>query len=291
MKIINAYKSGFKATLSNLRLITVGYLFLLIPGLLIALPYKASFKDAMGRFIAPGKLLDGFDFTAYLEMLNFEGDKIGASISQGFYLVLFYLFISLFISAGIVFSLNNKGSKSNLLSLVTGGVRYFWRFLKLNFYSLIVHLIIAVMIYVPFAILVKISNGQAATEKDLFFLFLPFGIFHLIVMIYLFTINNYAKFALVHNNSRKVLHSLWLAMKFVTGKFFGTYTLTLLLLIVPVMLFYVFMKIGGSLEMTSGLMILIVFIIQQIYIWLRVASKVWFLSGQFEYYLLNNSKE
>ena len=290
MKILKAYKSGFKATVSNLKLITVGYLFLLIPGLLIALPYKASFKAAMGRFIAPGKLLEGFDFTAYLEMLNFEGGKIGASISQVFYLIVFYIFVSLFISAGIIYSLNNKSSKGNLLSVVTGGSRFYWRFLKLNFYSMIVHLIIAAMIYVPFSILVSISTEQAATEKDIFFLFLPFGIFHLIVMLYLFTINNYAKFALAHNNSRKVLRSLWSAVKFVTWRFFGAYTLTLLLLIVPAFLFYSFMKIGGSMDMTSGLMILMVFIVQQIYVWLRVACKVWFLGGQFEYYLMNNSK-
>jgi hypothetical protein len=156
---------------------------------------------------------------------------------------------------------------------------------------MVVHLIIATVIYVPFAILVKITTEQAATEKDIFFLFLPFGIFHLMVMAYLFTINNYAKFALVHNNSRKVLGSLWFAVKFVTRRFFSAYTLTLLLLIVPTLLFYSFMKIGGSMEMTSGLMILAVFIVQQIYVWLRVACKVWFLGGQFEYYLMNNSKD
>jgi hypothetical protein len=290
MKIIKAYKGGLKTTLRNLRLITVGYLFLLIPALLIALPYRAAFKGAMGTFIAPGKLLQGFDFTAYMEMLNFEGDKISASTSQAIFLVFFYIFVSLFISAGIIFSLNNNGSKGNLLSVVTGGSRFYWRFLKLNFYSMVVHLIIAAMIYVPFAILIKSSINQGATEKDMFFTFLPFGIFHLIVMLYLFTINNYAKFALVHNNSRKVLRSLWSAVKFVTWRFFGVYTLTLLLLIVPALLFYSFMKIGGSMDMTSGLMILMVFIVQQIYVWLRVACKVWFLGGQFEYYLMNNSK-
>ena len=202
-----------------------------------------------------------------------------------------YILVSLFISGGIIYSLNNKGTKGNLLSLVTGGVRFYWRFLKLNFYSLVVHLIIAAVIYVPFAVLLKISKEQAFTEKDIFFLFLPFGIFHLMVMVYLFTINNYAKFALVHNNSRKVLRSLWTATKFVTWRFFSAYTLTLLLLVVPALLLYSFMKIGGSMEMTTGLMILMVFIVQQIYVWLRVASKVWFLGGQFEYYLMNNSKD
>ncbi len=288
MKIIKAYKSGFIVTINNIRLITIGYLFLLIPGLLIALSYKASFKSAIGSFISPGNLLKGFDFTAYSELMEFEGEKISAATSQAVWLVAFYIFVSLFISGGIIFSLNNKSSKGSLITLVTGGSRFFWRFLKLNFYLMVVHLIIASIIYTPFTILVMNSFEHAATEKSALFLFLPFGIFHLIVMLYLFTINNYTKFILVHKDSRKVLHSIWSATRFVTGKFFGAYSLVLLLLIVPVVFLILYMKLSGALEMTSGILILIVFIIQQIYIWLRVANKVWFLAGQFEYYLMNN---
>ena len=291
MKIIKAYKSGLKVTINSLRLITIGYLFLLIPSLLIALAYWSSFKSAIGNFIAPGNLLNGFDYTAYTELMRFEGEKISAATSQAFLLVIFYVFVGLFISGGIIYSLNNKDSKGNLLSMLTGGSRFFWRFLKLNFYSFVVHLIIAAIIYIPFAILVKGSFEHAATEKSAFFLFLPFGIFHLIVTIYLFTINNYAKFALVHNNSRKVLRLLWLATKFVTVKFFNAYTLTLLLFIVPLIFLFGYMKISGTLEMNSGLMILVVFLVQQIYVWLRMANKVWFLSGQFEYYLMNNRED
>ena len=291
MKIIKAYKSGLKATINSLQLITIGYLFLLIPALLIAIAYWSSFKSAIGNFIAPGNLLNGFDYTAYTELMRFEGERISAATSQAFLLVIFYIFVGLFISGGIIFSLNNKNSKSSLLSVLTGGSRFFWRFLKLNFYSLIIHLIIMAIIYLPFTFLVISSFEGAATEKSTFFLFLPFGIFHLIVMLYLFTINNYAKFALVHNNSQKVLSSLWTAAKFVTLKFFNTYNLALLLLIVPIIFLLGYMKISGVLEMNSGLMILIVFLVQQIYVWLRMAGKVWFLSGQFEYYLMNNLED
>lgn len=288
MKIIKAYKSGLKVTINSLQLITIGYLFLLIPALLIALAYWLSFKSAIGNFIAPGNLLSGFDYTAYTELMRFEGEKISAATSQAFLLVIFYVFAGLFISGGIIFSLNNKNSKSNLLSVLTGGSRFFWRFLKLNFYSMIIHLIIMAVIYLPFTFLVINSFKGAATEKSTFFLFLPFGIFHLIVMLYLFTINNYAKFALVHNNSRKVLRSLWSATKFVTVNFFNAYTLTLLLLIVPLLFLFGYMKLSGSLSMNSVFTIIVVFILQQIYVWLRMANKVWFLSGQFEYYLMNN---
>ncbi len=288
MKIIKAYKNGFKTTINSLRLITVGYLFLLIPGLLIALAYWSSFKSAIGNFIAPGNLLNGFDYTAYTELMRFEGEKISAATTQAFLLAILYIFVGLFISGGIIFSLNSKSSKGNLLSMITGGSRFFWRFLKLNFYTFVIHLFIAAIIYIPFAILVKGSFEHAATEKSTFFLFLPFGIFHLIVMIYLFTINNYAKFALVHNNSRKVLRLLWTAAKFVTRNLFNTYSLALLLLIAPIIFLFGYMKISGVLEMNSGLMILVVFLVQQIYVWLRMAGKIWFLSGQFEYYLMNN---
>jgi len=105
-------------------------------------------------------------------------------------------------------------------------------------------------------------------------------------------ITNYKiKLALVLNNSGKVIRLFWMALKFVAVKFFGAYTLALLLLVSLLILLWVYTKTGDSIEMTSGVIILIVFLVQQIYVWLRVAGKVWFLSSQFEYYLMNNRED
>ena len=283
MKIIKAYKNGLNDTLKHLRLATTSYLFLLIPGLLLALPYRHFFASAVNSYITPENLLKGFDYTAYAELMRFEGDKILASTTNAVWLVIFFVFVSLFITAGIlhVISGNHKGTLANF---VTGGTHYFWRFLKLKIYFLPVHLVMAIIIYAPFAIMFKSRLDSAFNEKEMFFLFLPFLIVHFLVLIYLFTINNYSKIIIVENDSRKVLGSLWEAVKFVSGKFFGTYTLTLLLSLVPVVLLVIYWNLSGVMQPDSAGMIFIVFIIQQFYLWLRSAMKIWLMAGQVEYH-------
>ena len=284
MKILKAYKNGFGATLGQLRLVTVAYLFLLLPVLLLAFSYHSAFSEAMDSFIMPGRLLKGFDFTAFTELIKIYGDKITASYTYAYWLVVFYFFVSLFVTAGIIFSLKNPERKGNLVSVVTGGSRYFWRFLKLKFYFFIVNLIIVAIIYLPPGMFYFFKYSGTGNERTAFFFFLPVVIFHILVMIFVFTINNYTKFILVFDDTRKVLRSIWAATKFVSGKFFGTYGLAVLLFVVPVIVIILYRNLSGSLQMTSGLMILLAFVVQQFFVWLRVSFKVWFLAGQLEYF-------
>ena len=284
MKILTAYKNGFKETIRQTRLITVAYLFLLIPVLLLAFAYHSAFREAMDGFIMPGSLLKDFDFTAFTELLKIYGDKITASYTQAYWLVVFYFFVSLFVTAGIIFSLNETGEKGNLLSIVSGGSRYFWRFLKLKLYFFIVNLVVTMIIYLPAAMLFSFKYSGTANERTIFFFFLPVVIFHILVMIFVFTINNYTKFILVSEDTHKVLRTIWAAVKFVSAKFLGTYGLVVLLFVVPVVVIVGYWGLSNSLEMTSGLMILLVFVMQQVFIWLRVSFKVWFLAGQFDYF-------
>ncbi len=283
MKIFKAYTNGLTDTLKQLRLITVSYLFLLIPGLLIALPYYYFFSSAINNYISPGNLLNGFDYTAYTELTHFEGDKISAAVSQATWLVIFFVLVSLFISAGILYVItgNRKGS---LVNIVAGGTKYFWRFLKLKIYFIPIHLIVATLVYLPFSFMVMHKLDQAFNEKEIFYLLLPFLIIHFLILIYLFTINNYTKIMIVETDTRKVLKSIWRATVFVSKKFFGAYTLTILLSVVPVVLLFIFLKISGAMQPDSAGMIFIVFVIQQIYLWLRSAMKVWFMAGQVEYF-------
>jgi len=282
MKILTSYKNGFSNTFRNVHLITIVYLFVLIPVLLIALSYWSAFRKAIDDFISPGKLLSGFDYTAYTELMRFEGDRISASQVQAVWLVVFYLFVSLFITAGTLFILTNKDTKSNLASFVSGGSRYFWRFLKLKLYFIFIQLLFAALVWVPFAIMIKFSEEGSFNEKKMFFTLLPFFIIHFLMLIYLFTINNYTKIIIVAEDTRKVLGSLWNATKFVSRKFFGAYTLTILLSIIPILLIIFYWKL--DLNATSGWTIFFILIVQQIFVFLRSYMRIWFLAGQVDYY-------
>ena len=285
MKILKVYWSGFTTTLKRFRLISLAYLFLLVPGLLVALPFLSNFKSASAQFISPGKLLTDFDYTAYSELMDFYGDRIKSSLSQVSWLIIFYIFISVFVTGAILHVLNDKKQKAKFMVFLSGGSKYFWRFFRLSIIFLVFQFLLALIIYLPFSIIVGNIFEHAATEKSVFFLFLPFGFIHLLLSVYLYLISNYARFILVHKNSKKVFRAIWHASKFVSGRLFGTYGLLFLLFILPVLLLLGYFKFSEQVEMTTGLLILLVFLVQQFYIWLRMATRIWALASQFDYYL------
>ncbi len=282
MKILTSYKNGFVDTFRNVRLVTIVYLFVLVPVLLVALSYWSAFRTAMDGFISPGKLLGGFDYTAYTELTKIEGDRISASYVQATWLVVFYLFVSIFITAGTIFILTNRDVKSSLSAFVTGGSRYFWRFLKLKFYFIFIQIFFAAIVWVPFAMIMKFSEDGTLNEKKIFFDLLPFLIIHALIFLYFFTISNYSKMIIVAEDTRKVLGSMWSATKFVSSKFFGAYTLTILLLVIPVLLIVIYWKFEP--DPASRWAIFFILIVQQIFIFLRSFMRIWFLAGQVEYY-------
>jgi len=215
--------------------------------------------------------------------MKFDGDKIAASVTQAAWLVGFFIFVSLFISAGILYVISGD-KKGSLVNMVKGGTHYFWRFLKLKIYFIPVHLIVASIIYVPFYLILKQKLEGAFNEKEIFFLLLPFLIVHFLVLIYLFTINNYTRIIIVGNDSRKVWGSLWSATVFVSKRFFGAYSLTVLLSLIPVVLLWIYWNLSDAMQPDSAGLIFIVFVVQQMYLWLRSAMKIWLMAGQVEYY-------
>jgi hypothetical protein len=289
MKILKVYAVGFTTIIKRFRLISLAYLSLLIPALIVALPFHSYFIKATSQYISPGKLLAGFDYTAYSELINFRGDEIKAAFSQSFWLLIFYFFISVFVSGAILHILQDREKKAKFLNFITGGSKYFWRFLRLSIIFFILHALVAIIIYVAFGIMVKNAFEHAATEKSTFFLFLPFLVVHLLIAIYLLIISNYSRFIIVQTGSRLVLKSIWKALKFISSKFFGTYGLILLLFIFPLLFLMIYLKASTHVEMTSGLMIFFAFLIQQFYIWLKEAFRIWTYSSQFDYYMMYNN--
>ena len=284
MNITKAYASGFKTTVRFLKMTLVIYILNLLMGLTIAIPFMGALKEASGHSMAPQNLLKGFDFTSFQEILRHYGEEISSYLSHGFWMVLFFLILSIFLTGGILTAFKHKESKFSLKSFFSGCGAFFFRFFKISLYTVFMHIILAVFIYLIFALIVAGMAGGTASEKTFFYLFVFFLGIHLLLGIFLVIITDYSRFILVLNDSGKVLKSIWLATKFVTRKFPGTYGLYLMLLVIPLILFYLYMIASRTIGMTSGLTILFMFVLQQLFIWLRISLRIWTFASQFDYY-------
>ena len=288
MKIIEAYINGLKTTVKSYKMITLVYTVILFLGLVVAIPFFFGLKSAVGMTISPAKLLKEFDYTSFVEIMKNHGEEIRSSITQGAWIVVLFMVLSIFLTGGILRTLRQGHKKFGLYNFFAGCGKFFYRFLRLSIYSLVLHFLLALIIYIPFGIIVSAGFEHSFTEKTIFYIFMAFAGIHLLVSVYLVVITDYARFILVTRDSRKSLKSLWQSAKFVSNKFLGTYFLFILLMVIPFLFFYLYFFMTDRVEFTTGIMILTLFVIQQIFIWMRSAFRVWTFSSQLNYFTMYN---
>lgn len=288
MKIIEAYTNGLKTTVKSYKMITLVYTVILFLGLVVAIPFFFGLKSAVGMTISPGKLLKEFDYTSFVEIMKNHGEEIRSSIIQGAWIVVLFMVLSIFLTGGILRTLRQGHKKFGLYNFFAGCGKFFYRFLRLSIYSLVLHFLLALIIYIPFGIIVSAGFEHSFTEKTIFYIFMAFAGIHLLLGVYFLVITDYARFILVTRDSRKALKSLWQSAKFVSNKFLGTYFLFILLMVIPFIFFYLYFFMTDRVEFTTGIMILTLFIIQQIFIWMRSAFRIWTFSSQLNYFIIYN---
>jgi len=194
------------------------------------------------------------------------------------------MLVSVFLTGGIVGNLLAEGRKFSLSSFFADCGKWFWRFFRLTLYNLVVQLLVAAVVYIPMALIFFRRFKTGANEPQLFYPILIFIVIHLIIAIYFLVIADYSRFMIVTSDSKKVLKQYWKALRFVSRRFFSTYGLFLLLFMVPVITVFLYFKISGSINVNSALLILLMLLIQQLFVWLRSGYRVWVFASQVEYY-------
>ena len=283
MKILNAYSNGLVSAAKSKRMTTLIYAVTLLLALVIAIPFHSVLIAQAGNTMALSSLVKHFDYTSYTDFMRQSGKTITPFLGLAVWMGFFFLLFTVFFSGGVltILSEENKFLVKNFLS---GCGKFFFRFLRLAIYMLIIISIIeGVLIFVIGAILVA-AYQTVQSEASLFYIFLVGTVAGLLIFILFLTISDYAKVILFREDSKKVLKSIWTSTKFLLRHFFGAFFLYLLLLIAPVVFFILYFLLDGSIGMVSGFTIFVMFLIQQLIIWLRTWIKIWFLGSELSYF-------
>lgn len=284
MNILKAYTTGFKSAGRTWKMTTLIYVIILILGIIITLPFLGELKRNAGNSMAIHNLLEGYDFTVFVEFFNEAAMNLGQFIRQGLWVAFLFIFISMLLTGGILHIFSDKSFPFTIERFFSGCTRYFFRFFKLSMYMLVPSILISTIIFLIIFLVSAGSYSNIGSEKSIFYIVFIGLCFWLLVMIYFVMIADYARFYLVKYDSSKVLRSLWESVKFVSRNIIFTYGLYLFLLVVPVVLIYIFSLLSNIIGMSSGLTIFVMFILQQIFIWSRVYTRVWTFASQMDYY-------
>lgn len=194
-----------------------------------------------------------------------------------------YLLLFVFLNGGIIGCLNRPEAKTTLADFFHDCGLYFWRFFRLFLLSIPAYLIFMGIFYPLLKAFLEIFRRRAPTEWPA----LIVSNLRLLTLVLLLSVVamffDYVKIGLVTGGHKQVLKETWLTLKFIWRRFFKAWGLYLLAGLVFVALTLFYLEIARLIPKNRPLLVLLVFLWQQIYIIGRQWSKVLFFASELEF--------
>lgn len=275
--MIRAFFQSIQKTLFVFPLILLVYLVNLGLGLLLALPYFKVFRGGIGNSMEPSKLLAGYDHTVYRDLMEQIEGSIAVVDGQTPWMILIFVLLSIFFNGGIIGAMAASQDISRK-SFWINCRHYFGRFFRLSIISIIAYGILAVIIALPLAAYFKgISSSFTSEQAFVIPAIIGAGIF-LFLFSFLSMSNDYAKVKIVAENSRSALRMFFSGLKFSFRHFFSAYIFYVLLAMILLVGGFTYWKLSGVVGTSSMFTIILLFIIQQILVFIRTSIRIWHLA-------------
>ncbi len=291
MKVLNSYGNGLKRAFLEPKMVAVLWLVNFVTASVIYFLFSGYLSDTIGNRRVAANFLDGFDFKTFFELLIHEGQGLHWIFTTAIILAFLYYWASLFLHGGILAVLKSRNHTGALESqggrfspvFFQGAGKYFGRFFRLAIYSLILWIIFGVVYYLLDFVLKSLTAG-GTREPALLFRYMARPIIILTLYFLIRMIGDYARIMIVVEDSKAVFRSLIHAIRFVLGNLFKTLILYYLMLITGVGIFAGYWVLQKMIPTQTLLLILLAFLLGQIFILSRGWLKIALQAAQLHYY-------
>ncbi len=280
--ILQSLQAGWQMVRANKRMLAVFYLANLFFGLLLMWPLRAMLKGFIGDSMMGEKLGGALDMDFLFEFIK-HNEQAG-SVFFGLVLIVpaaAWLF-TLFLSGGAL-AIFAKGEKYEPELFWGGAAKYFGRFCRLVLWSLPVLALLFCLQYLESGAQ-RLFFGKDPYENITYwggwiktglrtFGFLLFGM-----------ILDYARIHAVLTDENKMRLSLRAGLRLISRNFLSTFGLALLLLVIGGLALAIYNSLANGLAAPSGLVILLLFLLQQFYMLFRATLRLMLYASQLHLY-------
>jgi len=160
----NAFLYGFKTGLQQWRIAVIVYVVQLGLALTLGIQVYEVLEASIGRSLEAGKLLANYDHTVLTDFLKVHGASITPLIGQLRWLLLVWLFFSVFINGGLLYCAATP-EQASVRAFWQGGAAYFFPFLKISLFFLLLALVWTMALWLPVASFFQPSLEYFSSEK------------------------------------------------------------------------------------------------------------------------------
>lgn len=248
----------------------------------LSLPIYSLLQDNLGRSVLGDRLYLQFDFLWLIQFEKIYEKSLSAVPFTLFSVAGIYIFIQLFYLGGLLSVFTNT-KKNHMVDFFYGGVKYFYRFVKIGIISFILYfLALNVDSLLNYFIKESFSNYPSSYYEFLlqFIRYLLFLLWLGIISI----ISDYSKIATVVKDQDKIYKSIIYAILFIKDNFSKVLALFLILFIFLVLGGIIYNLSEGYIPRTPFYFIILTFILQQILIIFRVLIRMLVYSSEINLY-------
>lgn len=273
--MIKAFIQGWKIAFRSWRIAAIVYLLQFLLALVLGMMVYSELGSSIGNSLELKKLLTDYDHTVLSDLNNIHGgfQKI---ITSGLpWLILIWLIASVFISGGLLFSIDRKQYTWEMFW--AGGARYFFSFLKIGLVFLGLFLLVTA-IWIPLAGNFDTIIPALPSEREYAFIIIFVLVLYLLFVLFLWGSATAAKFFKIKENT-----SIWQSIKKGFGWTWRHFTkvegLLILFAFAQMGVVALYWLIEGASGMVSPTLIWVFFFIQQVFVFFRILWRIGVYGG------------
>jgi hypothetical protein len=233
-------------------------------------------EASIGHSLQLEKLLNSYDHTVFMDFLNVHGASVSPLIGQLRWVLAVYALCCVFINGGMIYMIV-KGENS-LKAFWTGGSSHFFPFLKIAFFYLVLFLLWSGALWLPFFSQITQGLKTLPSEKTLLQLLLAVFLVWAVGIIFLFNASILSRTARLSGKER-VWPSIRSGLLSAWQRWLKTTFVFLFFTAVQLVLITTYWWLETTSGMISPLLILVFFVLQQVFVFLRIVGRVMLMGG------------
>ena len=271
----------------NKRIVLIYYLANLLFGIVLMLPFRSILSHFAGNSLMGEKLAGRLDMDFLFEF--FKENPNLFSTYAALILVLFstHWLLTLFLSGG-TFSVFISNEKYTSPLFWGDAAKYFGRFIRLVLWSIPVFAVLFCLQFLWSAIQ-KIFFGSDPYQYITYWGgWIKVGLRYISFILY-FLVLDYSRIYAVTTDERRMRISLWQGIQFAFKNILKTFVLALLFFIAGIIVLVIYNPIADLLHTPYSMVILLLFLWQQVYMVFRMVLRLAFYAGEVRLYDLISS--
>lgn len=283
MGILKPFIHGFRTANKKWKIVVYLWIINFIFSLSMVTPFYFLFQKDLSRSLMGEQMARGFDFLWFGDLVYRYTDFYPFFLGWLLVPAILFLLLFIFLNGGILGRIVAEEESLNLSRFFADCGKYFFRFFRVFLISLIGYYLVFGLLLRGISSLFQIWTRNAASEWPVIFA----SNLKFLIMILLFSIVrmffDYIRVRLVVERSKKAIRATILNFTFLRKKFLKAWALYLLVGLITLILGLIYLLISQTLP-SAGLLLIVFFICQQIYILSKMWTRVLFFSTEYHFF-------